>query len=43
MLRGVLAPARTIPMPAEVTPLVTPIRRTLKDLEERLASLRGYL
>jgi len=30
-------------MPAEATPLVTPIRRTLKDLEERLASLRGYL
>jgi hypothetical protein len=30
-------------MPAEVTPLVPPIRRSLKDLEERLASLRGYL
>ncbi len=30
-------------MPAEVAPLVAPIRRQLKDLEERLASLRGYL
>jgi hypothetical protein len=30
-------------MSADVTQLVTPIRRQLKDLEERLASLRGYL
>jgi hypothetical protein len=30
-------------MPAEVAPLVTPIRRQLKDLEARLDALRGYL
>jgi hypothetical protein len=30
-------------MSADVTQLVTPIRRLLKDLEERLAALRGYL
>ena len=30
-------------MPADSSPLVPPIRRQLKDLEERLASLRGYL
>jgi len=42
MIRAVFLPDRP-PMPAEVAPLVTPIRRQLKDLEERLASLRGYL
>jgi len=30
-------------MSADVTQLVTPIRRQLKDLEERLVALRGYL
>jgi len=30
-------------MPADVSPLVAPVRRQLKDLEDRLASLRGYL
>jgi hypothetical protein len=30
-------------MSADVTPLIAPVRRQLKDLEERLASLRGYL
>jgi hypothetical protein len=30
-------------MPADVTPFAAPVRRQLKDLEERLASLRGYL
>jgi hypothetical protein len=30
-------------MSADVSQLVTPIRRQLKDLEERLAALRGYL
>ncbi|GEM_PF-6107011 len=33
----------TAAMPADVAPLVTPVRRLLKDLEERLVSLRGYL
>jgi hypothetical protein len=30
-------------MSADVSALVTPARRLLKELEERLASLRGYL
>jgi hypothetical protein len=30
-------------MSVDVSQLVSPIRRQLKDLEERLASLRGYL
>jgi hypothetical protein len=30
-------------MSVDISQLVSPIRRQLKDLEERLASLRGYL
>jgi hypothetical protein len=30
-------------MSVDVTSLVAPVRRQLKDLEDRLASLRGYL
>jgi hypothetical protein len=30
-------------MSADVSALVAPTRRLLKELEERLASLRGYL
>lgn len=42
MIRGVFRQLRTA-MPADVAPLVTPVRRQLKDLEDRLVSLRGYL
>jgi hypothetical protein len=30
-------------MSVDVSQLASPVRRQLKDLEERLASLRGYL
>jgi len=30
-------------MSVDISQLVSPVRRQLKDLEERLASLRGYL
>jgi hypothetical protein len=43
MLRGDFPAENAAAMPADVTPLVAPVRRQLKDLEERLASLRGYL
>jgi hypothetical protein len=30
-------------MTADAMPLIAPIRRTLLDLQDRLATLRGYL
>jgi hypothetical protein len=30
-------------MSVDISQLASPVRRQLKDLEERLASLRGYL
>ena len=43
MLRADFFEIAVAPMPADVTPLIAPVRRQLKDLEDRLASLRGYL
>jgi hypothetical protein len=43
MLRGHFPAPNAAAMSADVSSLAAPVRRLLKDLEERLASLRGYL
>jgi hypothetical protein len=41
ILRSILTVV--IAMTADAMPLTAPIRRTLLDLQDRLATLRGYL
>jgi len=43
MIHSLFSVPNEQPMSADTTVEITPIRRQLKDLEARLASLRGYL